>query len=54
MMKFIFDMQLNIEDFYKMILSFWMCIARHAQSIQNKNFANISTKTWGMKLIFCF
>ena len=33
-----------------------MCVARHAQNSQNKEFAylcNISRKTWGMKLIFC-
>ena len=28
-------MQINIEVFYKLILSFWVCVARHAQSIQN-------------------
>ena len=36
MMKFIFDMQINIEVFYKLILSFWVCVTRHAQSTQNK------------------
>ena len=52
MMKFIFGMQINIKIFYKFILSFWVCIARFAQSIQNKKFAhlcNISRKTWAMK-----
>ena len=37
-----------------MILSFWLCITRHAQSTQNK-FAclySISRKAWVMKLIF--
>ena len=56
MMKLIFAMQINIKVFYKMILSFWVYIARHAQSTQNKKFAylfNISRKTWRMKLIFC-
>ena len=51
MMKFIFGMQINIEIFYKLILSFWVCIASFAQSIQNKKFArlcNISRKTWAM------
>ena len=38
MIKFIFGMQINIEVFYKLILSFWMCIARLAQIIQNKKF----------------
>ena len=37
MMKFIFGMQRNINIFYKLILSLWVCIARNAQSIQNKN-----------------
>ena len=36
MMKFIFGMQINIEVFYKLILSVWVCIGRHAQSMQNK------------------
>ena len=56
MMKFIFSMQINMEVFCKLILSFWMCIARHAQSTQSNKFAflcNISRKTWGIKLIFC-
>ena len=54
-MKFVFSMQINIEIFYKLILSFWVCIARHAQSTQNKKFAYlcyISRKTWGMKVDF--
>ena len=54
-MKFIFGMQINIEVFYRLILSFWVCVTRQAQSTQNK-FAylrNISRKAWGMKLIFC-
>ena len=37
-----------------MILSFWLCITRHAQSTQNKftYFCSISRKAWAMKLIF--
>ena len=37
-----------------MILSFWLCITRHAQSTQNKftYFCSISKKAWAMKLIF--
>ena len=38
----------NIQVFYKLVLSFWVCIARHPQSMQNKKFAylwNISRKT---------
>ena len=56
MMKCIFGMQINIEVFYKLILSFWVCATRHAQSTQNKKFAylcNISRKAWGLKLVFC-
>ena len=29
-------MQINIEVFYKLILSFWVSVARHAQSTLNK------------------
>ena len=56
MMKFIVSMQINIEIFYKLTISFWVCVIRLAQSIQNKNFAylcNISRKAWEIKLIFC-
>ena len=44
-------MQIKIKVFYKLILSFWVCSARHAQSTQNKKFpylCNISRKTWRM------
>ena len=54
--KFIFGMQINIEVFYKLILSFWVGAIRHAQSTQNKKFVylwNISRKAWRVKLIFC-
>ena len=47
-MKFIFGMQINIEVFCKVILSFWVSVTRHAQSTQN-NFTylgNISIKGW--------
>ena len=56
MMKFVSGMQINIKVFYKLILSFWLCLTRHAQLTQNKKFAylcNIFRKAWGMKLIFC-
>ena len=56
MMKCIFGMQLNIKVFLKLMSSFWVCIARHVQSTQNKKFlylCNVSRKTCGMKLIFC-
>ena len=39
-MTCIFGMQINIEVFCKLILSFWVCIARHAQSTQNKKVKN--------------
>ena len=32
MIKFIFDMQINIEVLYKLMLSFWVCATRHGQS----------------------
>ena len=55
MMQLIFCMQINIEVFRKMILSFWVSGNRHAQSTQNKfaYLCNIYTKVWWMKLIFC-
>ena len=37
--KCIFSMLINIEVFYKLILSFWVCIAKLAQSTQNNKFA---------------
>ena len=55
MMKCIFSIKINIKVFYKLILSFWVCAARHTQSTQNK-FAYLSNnfrKAWEMKLIFC-
>ena len=36
MIRFIFDMPINIEVLYKLIISFWVYIARHAQSTQNR------------------
>ena len=56
MMKFIFGMQINMKVFYKLILSFCVCVMRHVQSTKNKKFAclcSISTEAWGMSLIFC-
>ena len=35
-MNCIFSMQINIEVFYKLILSFCVCVTRHAESTQNK------------------
>ena len=31
LIKFTFSMQINIEAFYKLILSFWMCATRRAE-----------------------
>ena len=58
MTKFIFSMQINIEVFYKLILSFRVCATRYSQSTQNQHkfayLCNISRKKWrGVKLIFC-
>ena len=56
MMKCIFGMQINIDVFYKLILSFWVCATRHTQSTQNKKCAylcNFPRKAWWMKLNFC-
>ena len=55
-MKCIFGMQLNIKVLHKLMSSFWVCIARHVQSTQNKKFlylCNVSRKTCRIKLIFC-
>ena len=59
MMKSIFGLQINIDVFYKLMLSFWVCATRHAQSTQNNKFVylcNIPRKAWGrggVKWIFC-
>ena len=37
--KFILGMLINIKAFYKLILSFWVHVARHAQSTQSKKFS---------------
>ena len=34
MIKYIFRIQIIVEVFYKLILSFWVCVTRHVQSIQ--------------------
>ena len=55
-MKSIFGMQRNSKIFYKLILSFWVCTAWHAQSTKNRKFpylCNSYRKTWGMKLFSC-
>ena len=38
MIKSIFCMQINIEVFCKVIVSFWVCVARQAQSTKNNQF----------------
>ena len=56
MTKFIFGMQINIDDFYKLLLTFWVCITRQVQITQNKMLvclSYISRKTWRMKFIIC-
>ena len=42
MIKFIFGMQIDIEVFYKSMLSFWVCVAIHTRSTRNKKFIYIS------------
>ena len=52
----IFCMKINIKVFYKMVVSFLLIIARHAQSTQNSKFVisvEYLTKKGGMKLIVC-
>ena len=54
-MNFIFGLQVNIEVFYKLILSFWLCITRHAQSTKNNKLVylcSISRKAWGIDVDF--
>ena len=57
MMKFIFGMQIYIEVFYKLIPSFWVCVAIHTQSTRNKKFIYISLQylqeNMEIELIFC-
>ena len=36
--KLIFCLQISAKIFYKMIVSLWVCIARHAQSTRNYKF----------------
>ena len=38
-MKLIFFLQINIKGFFKLILSFQGCVARHNQITQNNKFA---------------
>ena len=55
-MKFLFWLQINIKDFFKLMLSFSACVTRQAEITQNKSLLflyNIIRKNWVMKLIFC-
>ena len=54
-MKLIFCLQINIKNFFKLILSFQVCVARHSLITQNNKLAigNILRKNRVMKLIFC-
>ena len=37
-MKLIFYLQISTDFFYKLIVSLWVCMVRHAQSTQSNNF----------------
>ena len=37
--KLIFYLQINMNVFYKLLISHWVCISKHAQSTQNNKFA---------------
>ena len=38
-MKLIFVLQINTKVFFNLVVSLWVCVARHAQSTQNNKFA---------------
>ena len=38
-MKFIFGIQIKMEVFYELILSFWVCVTKHAQIAENNKFS---------------
>ena len=40
-MKCIFDKQINIEVFYKLIQFYWVHVTRHAYSAEIKKFADL-------------
>ena len=54
MIKFIFAMQVNLEVFYKLKLSFWVCVATHAQSAKKRSLdiSAISPKSIGDDVFF--
>ena len=35
-MKLLFCVQINVKGFFSLILSFWVCMARHAKIAKNK------------------
>ena len=37
--RWFFCEQINLRGFFKLILSFWLCVARHTQNTQNNKFA---------------
>ena len=51
-MKCIFGMQINIEVFYKLILSFYVCVVRYAQSTQINKFAYLCSRKPGKQSWF--
>ena len=38
-MRLIFGLEINAKGFFKLILSFYVCVARHPQITQNNKFA---------------
>ena len=38
-MKLVFCQQINVNGFFKLLLSFLVCVSRHAQITQNNKFA---------------
>ena len=38
-MKLIFCVQINVKGFFNLILSFWVCMARHAKITKNNKFS---------------
>ena len=38
-MKLIFCLQMNVKDFFKLLLSFYVCVTRHAQITQDNKVA---------------
>ena len=38
-MKLVSYLQINVKGFFKLLLSFWVCVVRHVQITQNNKFA---------------